>query len=113
MNMGKNLFADIPENLRDELVETILQTSSFRIERIVSRGHCSPDGFWYDQDEYEWIILLKGSAILRSEDQSENIIMNPGSYIDIEKHRRHRVEWTDPGQETIWLAIHYQLKKRK
>jgi cupin 2 domain-containing protein len=113
MNSVKNLFTDIPENLRDELVETILQTSSFRIERIVSRGQRSPDGFWYDQDEHEWIILLKGGAVLRFEDQSENIIMTPGNYINIEKHRRHRVEWTDPEQETIWLAIHYQVSSKR
>ena len=110
MNAEKNLLAEIPENLRDELVETILQTSSFRIERISSRGQRSPDGFWYDQDEDEWIILLKGSAVLRFEDQSENITMTPGNYINIKKHRRHRVEGTDPEQETIWLAIHYQVR---
>ena len=113
MNSVKNLFADIPENLRDELVETILHASSFHIERIVSRGQRSPDGFWYDQDEHEWIILLKGSAVLRFEDQSENTIMTPGNYINIEKHRRHRVESTDPEQETIWLAIHYQVRNKK
>ncbi|MBA4397526.1 MAG: phosphoribosylaminoimidazole carboxylase [Syntrophus sp. (in: bacteria)] len=109
MNPVKNLFADIPGNLRDELVETMLHSSGFRLERIVSRGHRSPDGFWYDQDEHEWVVLLKGCAVFRFEDQSENIIMNPGNYINIEKHRRHRVEWTDPEQETIWLAIHYQV----
>jgi cupin 2 domain-containing protein len=113
MNMANNFFADIPENLKDELIETILQASSFRIERIVSRGHRSPDGFWYDQDEHEWIILLKGSAILRFEDQSENITMTPGNYINIERHRRHRVESTDPEQETIWLAIHYQVRNKE
>jgi len=113
MNPVNNLFADIPENLKDELIETVLQASSFRVERIVSRGHCSPDGFWYDQDEDEWIILLKGGAVVRFEDQSENVIMNPGDYINIEKHRRHLVEWTDPEQETIWLAIHYQAGNKK
>ena len=107
MKTAKNIFTDIPENLKDELVETILQASSCRIERIVSRGHCSPDGFWYDQDEHEWVILLKGSAVLRFEDQPENITMTPGNCINIEKHRRHRVEWTDAEQATIWLAIHY------
>jgi cupin 2 domain-containing protein len=111
MNPVKNLFADIPENLRDELVETILQASSFRIERIVSRGHCSPAGFWYDQGEHEWIILLKGSAVLRFEDQSESITLTPGNYINIEKHRRHRVECTDTEQDTIWLAIYYQVSE--
>jgi len=107
MNPLKNLFVDIPQNLKDELIETILHTSSFRIERIASRGHSSPEGFWYDQDEHEWVILIKGSAILRFEDQSESIRMNPGNFINIEKHRRHRVEWTDPDQETIWFAVLY------
>lgn len=107
MNPLKNLFTDTPKNLSEELVETILQTSTFRIERIVSRGHRSPDGFWYDQDGHEWIILLKGSAAIRFEDQSEDTIMTTGNYINIKKHRRHRVEWTDPEQETIWLAVHY------
>jgi len=109
----KNLFADIPKDLSDELFETLLQTSSFRIERIVSRGHCSPEGFWYDQDDNEWLILLKGRAVLRFEDQSESITMNPGNYVNIEKHRRHRVEWTDPEQETVWLAIHYPAGNNK
>lgn len=108
----ENLFADIPKDLSEELIETLLQTSSFRIERIVSKGHCSPKDFWYDQDENEWVILLKGSAVLRFEDQSENITMDPGHYINIEKHRRHRLEWTDPEQETVWLAIHYQVSNK-
>jgi cupin 2 domain-containing protein len=104
----KNLFTDIPKNLCDELFETLLQTSSFRIERIVSNGHCSPEDFWYDQEDNEWVILLKGRAALRFEDCSENIAMNPGDYINIKKHRRHRVEWTDTEQETVWLAFHYE-----
>jgi len=109
----KNLFADIPKDLSDELFETLLQTSGFRIERIVSRGHCSPINFWYDQDDNEWLILLKGSAVLRFEDQSKNITMNPGDYVNIEKHRRHRVELTDPNQETVWLAVHYPTGNNK
>jgi cupin 2 domain-containing protein len=109
----KNLFADIPKNLSDELFETLLQTSGFRIERIVSRGHCSPKNFWYDQDDNEWVILLKGSAVLRFEDPAEQITMNPGNYLHIERHRRHRVEWTDLGQETLWLAIHYPAENNK
>jgi cupin 2 domain-containing protein len=107
----KNLFADIPENLKDELFQTILQTPCFRVERIVSHGHCSPDGFWYDQDENEWIILLKGSAGLRFENQDGLFILNPGDYLHINGHQRHRVEWTDTQQETIWLAVHYNIIK--
>jgi len=116
----KNLFADIPGNFKDnlkdnlpdhlknELFDTLLQTHDFRLERIVSRGHCSPPGFWYDQDENEWVILLKGSAGLRFEDQEGIVVFNPGDYLHIDRHRRHRVEWTDPQQETVWLAVHYK-----
>ena len=104
----KNLFSDIPENLRDELFQTILQTPCCRVERIVSNGHCSADGFWYDQSENEWVILLKGSATIRFENQPQLIKINPGDYLHIEKHVRHRVEWTNPEQETIWLAVHYE-----
>jgi len=107
MTSANNLFSDIPTEFKEELFETIFKRETFRIERIVSRGHSSPEGFWYDQDFHEWVILLKGSAVLRFEDQSENITMNPGDYIHIEKHQRHRVVWTDPEQDTIWLAVHY------
>jgi cupin 2 domain-containing protein len=109
----KNLFTDIPGNLKDELIETILQTPSFRMERIVSRGHCSPKGFWYDQDDNEWVILLKGRAVLRFENDDESITLKSGDYIHIAKHLRHRVEWTDPEEETIWLTIHYQAGNKK
>jgi cupin 2 domain-containing protein len=111
MTSVKNLFSDIPPELEEELFEAILGRETFRIERIVSRGHSSPAGFWYDQNEHEWVILLKGSAVLRFEDHSENVTLNPGDYINIEKHRRHRVESTDPKQDTIWLAVLYSEGK--
>jgi cupin 2 domain-containing protein len=103
----KDFFAYIPDHLKEELIETILQTSNFRIERIVSHGQSSKEGFWYDQADNELVILLKGSATLRFENQSGLIEMKPGDYLHIEKHARHRVEWTNPEQETIWLAVHY------
>jgi cupin 2 domain-containing protein len=103
----KDLFAGISDNLKEELIETILQTSNFRIERIVSHGQSSKEGFWYDKSDSELVILLKGNATLCFENQSQLIKMNPGDYLHIEKHVRHRVEWTNPELETIWLAVHY------
>ena len=76
-----------------------------RIERIVSRGHASPDGFWYDQESSEWVLLVAGAARLRFEGE-EPLHLKPGDYVHIPAHRRHRVEWTDPDAATIWLAIH-------
>lgn len=84
----------------------LLQTPGVRIERIVSEGHSSPEGFWYDQETHEWVLLLSGAAKLQFEGE-EPIGLKPGSYLHIPAHRRHRVEWTDPTQPTVWLAIHY------
>lgn len=103
-----NIFADIPATLPDELVTTLKETASVRIERIVSQGHASPPGFWYDQDQHEWVILLQGVARLRFEGEETAVELTPGSFIDIQAHRRHRVEWTDPEQTTVWLAVHYE-----
>ena len=78
-----------------------------RIERIISDAHASPEGFWYDQDEDEWVLILKGSAGLRFEESEETIVLNPGDWIDIPAHVKHRVEWTEPEQKTVWLAVFY------
>jgi cupin 2 domain-containing protein len=101
-----NVFADIPDDLPEELIEAILSTPDLRIERIVSLGHTSPEGFWYDQDSHEWVLLLKGAAHLRFEGE-EPIELRPGMFVNIPAHKRHRVEWTEPHEPTIWLAIHY------
>jgi cupin 2 domain-containing protein len=102
-----NLFAEIPDDLPAELFQTLLRAPGLRIERIVSMGHASPEGFWYDQDTDEWILLLKGAARLAFEGE-EPIDLLPGAFVNIPAHRQHRVEWTDPAGTTIWLAIHHQ-----
>jgi cupin 2 domain-containing protein len=101
-----NLFADIPREMPEELVGEILRTDAFRIERIVSRGHASPPGFWYDQGADEWVLLVKGSASLCFDDGRE-VALAPGDHLLIPRHVRHRVERTDPEEETVWLAVHF------
>ena len=100
-----NLFADIPHDLPREIFHTILSRQKLRIERIISQGQASPEDFWCDQNEHEFVVLLQGAARLRFEEGE--IEMKPGDFIDIQAHQRHRVEWTDPNQPTIWLAISY------
>jgi len=102
-----NLFAD-PGPLAAELLQPLLETNGLRLERIVSAGHATPPGEWYDQDRDEWVILLRGRAALRFEDEAELLEMQPGDYVTIVAHRRHRVEWTDAVEKTVWLALHYQ-----
>jgi cupin 2 domain-containing protein len=103
-----NLFEDIPANLPDELFTTLLQAASFRVERVVSQGQCSPPGFWYDQDDQEWVMVLEGSAAVQFEGEAEPVELRRGSYLNIPAHARHRVAWTDPKRLTVWLAIHYR-----
>lgn len=107
-SIRKNIFGNIPAELPDELFEEILAGKNFKVERIISRGHHCPEGFWYDQDENEWVILLQGSAGLSLEGREEFVVLHPGDCILISRHRRHRVEWTDPDQDTIWLALFYK-----
>jgi len=102
---SSNLFTDIPADLPNELIQAILTRPNLRIERIVSHGHASPECFWYDQHQNEFVILLQGAARLRFE--NEVIEMKPGSFMDIPARRGHRVEWTTPDEPTIWLAVHY------
>lgn len=102
-----NILAAIPAQLPEELVEILLDSASVRIERIVSHGHTSPEGFWYDQDEGEWVVVLRGKAILRFEGGEGPLELGPGNYVNIPAHRRHRVDWTTTDEPTIWLAVHY------
>lgn len=104
--MTDNLFADLAAPPRyEEIFTTLLATPGVRIERIVSTGQCSPPGFWYDQPEGEWVLLLAGAARLRFADEAETRTLVPGDWLAIVPHRRHRVEWTDPAQTTVWLAV--------
>lgn len=100
----------IPARLDEELVQVLAHGESTRVERIVSRGQSSPTGFWYDQEEDEWVIVLAGAAKLCFEGCEERVKLTPGDYIHIPAHTRHRVDWTDPHVDTVWLAVFYQPK---
>jgi cupin 2 domain-containing protein len=106
-NLKANLFATTLERQRREIFETVLETDWFRLERIISTGQATPAGQWYDQETNEWVALLSGSAGLLFEGEGEPRVMRPGDHVIIPAHLRHRVEWTDPDHETVWLALHY------
>ena len=85
MSLSSNFFANLPTDLPEEFFETILESDHLRIERIVSLGQSSPEGFVGDQ----------------------TIDLAPGDFINLPAHTRHRVEWTKPDEPTVWLAIFY------
>jgi cupin 2 domain-containing protein len=105
-DLVKNLFAEIPDELQEELLETLVNTGAVQIQRIVSRGHTTPADDWYDQDTNEFVILLKGAARLGFRD-GRSITLGPGDWLEIPAHQQHRVTWTDERVETVWLAVHY------
>jgi len=104
-----NIFESIPERLDDELIESLFKNEKINIERIVSKGHRSPENAWYDQIFDEWVIVLKGAATLEFESlktSDRTISLTSGDYIYIAAHTKHKVTWTDPNLETVWLAVH-------
>ena len=103
-----NLLSPLPDRSAAEQADALLSRPGLRIERIVSFGQASPEGFWYDQEESEWLLLLTGAARLRFADEADARLLRPGDWLDIAPHRRHRVEWTDPASPTVWLTVFYR-----
>lgn len=96
-----NLFTPVTRS-DDEFVE-ILKPGQVRIERIVSQGHVSPAGFWYDQNEWEYVAVLQGCAELETLDGK--ITLNAGDWVMIPEHEKHRVSYTSSEPACVWLAI--------
>jgi len=101
-----NLFSGIAEHLGAEWVQRLAVGRNCRIERIVSHGHVSPEGFWYDQAWDEWVLLLQGQAIIGFAQDLPTLTLTPGDYCLLPAHVRHRVEWTAADVDTVWLAVH-------
>ena len=102
-----SLFADLPTTLKEERFDILLGNSAFRLERILSLGHTTPDGRWYDQDWNEWVVLIQGEARLEIEGQPDEMVLTPGTGLLIPAHCRHRVSWTPADRMTLWLALHF------
>lgn len=102
-----NIFKQIPKDLSEEIFEDIIKTDNLKIERIISYGQTSPKSGWYESELNEWVILLKGQAVL-SFQNSDDVKLNAGDYINITAFTKHKVSWTLPNEETLWLAIYYK-----
>jgi cupin 2 domain-containing protein len=103
---ARNLFNDIPATLEAELFQTLAESGAVRIERIVSDGQATPNGEWYDQGWDEWVLLVSGGASIRFDDDAPPLVLKPGDHVMIPAGCRHRVDRTDSGRKTIWLAVH-------
>ncbi|HGL6717811.1 cupin domain-containing protein [Burkholderia contaminans] len=103
-----NLFTTEGQRGNDEQIDLLVTGQRLNVERIVSMGHTSPDGFWYDDARAEWVVLLSGAAVLEFEAGPARHEMHPGDYVLIEPHCRHRVAWTHEETQSVWLAIYYE-----
>ena len=103
----KNLLKNIPTTLPEELFETLVQTENIHIERIISKGHTSPEEGWHDQDRNEFVLLLKGAARLEFED-GRVVSMGVGDWLEILAHQKHKVVWTEPEGKTVWIGVHFK-----
>ncbi|MFZ4857256.1 MAG: hypothetical protein ACOYL3_12750 [Desulfuromonadaceae bacterium] len=103
-----SLFDTIPATLQEELFLTLAESGGVRIERIVSDGHATPPGEWYEQGWDEWVLLVSGGATLLFESNAALVNLLPGEYVLIPAGCRHRVERTDSMQKTVWLAVHFK-----
>jgi cupin 2 domain-containing protein len=101
-----SLLAALPERQSKEHVDLLVEKGGVRIERIISTGQANPPGFWYDQPDDEFVVLLTGAARLRFEEGAVTLDMTPGDWIEIPAHVRHRVEATQADSPTVWLAVH-------
>lgn len=104
--MTGNIFDALPADISNEIFEDIVRTSNVRIERIISKGHSSPEVGWYDQSENEWVVVLEGSGSILFDD-GRQVILNKGDYLNIPAHSKHKVLGTDKEVVTIWLAVFY------
>ncbi len=98
----RNIYRTPPGE--SEEIFHLLSGNAFRLEVITSHGQASPSGFWYDQDNDEWVALLRGSAALEFRDGGI-LHLNAGDFLLIEAHRKHRVSMTS--KDTTWLALHF------
>ena len=107
--MKNNLYQNLPGDLPDELSTVLVESGNLKIERIVSDGHASPEGFWYDQEQNEWVLLMSGTAVLAIEKETgiETVVLEPGDHLLLPAHQRHRVESTSETEKTIWLAVFF------
>ena len=107
---AENLFA-LPADrpAAEEQLDLLAQGNGLRIERIVSRGHTTAKGRWYDQEQAEWVVLLQGEASLEWDDGSRTALA-AGDWLLIPAHKRHRVTSTTAEPPCIWLAVHGEMQ---
>jgi cupin 2 domain-containing protein len=101
----KNMFSKLPDATQKEIVQVLLEQKNITIERIMTRGQTTN---WSCQKRAEWVLLLKGEAKILFQKDNRLVELREGDILEIKPNQIHRVEWTDEGEDCVWLAIHYK-----
>jgi cupin 2 domain-containing protein len=104
-----NIFTDPGIEDTKELFEVIATLDDARIERIITQKPYSSPGQWYNQEQDEWVVLLRGNATIEIRDQGL-IELRSGDYIMLPAHCQHRITRTSADPACIWLAVHGKLR---
>jgi len=106
---AKNLYKEILEHTvsEHEVFDTLCKHENVRIERIVSKGQITPPGVWLEQEDHEWVILLRGKASLELE-PGQIINLKSGDYCYIPAGCKHRIVNTSKKPFCVWLAVHFR-----
>jgi cupin 2 domain-containing protein len=108
MSISSDIWNDLPHYPQKlEIIDEIFHQDNIRIERIMSSGQVSPAGFWYDQTENEWLILISGYAELSLQNPDQTVFLKPGDFLYITAHRKHRINITDPDNPTLWITLFF------
>ncbi len=103
----ENILANVPDIFDKEIFQCLAESEHVKIEKIVSKGHTSPKTGWYNQDWDEWVMVIEGKAIISFAD-GHSLTLKKGDFITIPAHKKHKVDWTEPETNTVWLAVHYK-----
>ncbi len=78
----------------------LLQHKNVTINRIISNR--IENGSWYDQDEDEWLVLIRGVALLMIDNEEKTL--KSGDTLFIPSQQLHKVISTS--DDALWLTVH-------
>lgn len=93
-----------PSQIGTESFTTLIEGKRFKLEHIISRGDSSPDNFWYEQAQDEWVVLMSGHATLTFE--QANLDLKAGDAVLIPAQLKHRVSYTSV--DAVWIALRFE-----
>ncbi len=83
----------------------IQESSHWRLELISSCNSACYHNRWDEFKEHEWMLILRGSLLLRLKDSDSMVELNVGDHFYLAPHSLHRLEKTDPSPGSAWLAL--------